>query len=99
MQQHNPPHPGELIYQTYIEPFEQMTRNMIADRLGVSHSAFNRLLNGVSALSPEMAIKLSKVLGRSAESWLALQKNYELWHASKSVDTKGLKPIDFSRVA
>ena len=71
-QQHDPPHPGELIQRTYIEPFEGITSNGIADRLGVAHSTFNRLLNGKSGISPKMAVRLSEVLGSSAESWLAL---------------------------
>ena len=65
LQQYNPPHPGELIRRTYIEPFEDISGNMLAKRLGVAESTFNRLLNGVSAVSPEMAVRLSRVLGRS----------------------------------
>lgn len=99
MQQNNPPHPGELIYRTYIEPFEEISGNMIADHLGVARSTFNRLLNGVSDVSPEMSIKLATVLRGPAESWLALQESYNLWRARKTVDTKSLKPIDFSKVA
>jgi addiction module HigA family antidote len=99
LQQHNPPHPGELIWRNYIEPFEGITGNSVADRLGVARSTFNRLLNGHAGLSPEMAVRLSKVLGGSAESWLTLQESYDLWKARKTVNTKTLKPIDFSVVA
>ena len=60
LQQHKPPHPGALIQRTYIEPFNEMTGNKVADRLGVARSTFNRLLNGVSDVSPEMAIRYSK---------------------------------------
>ena len=67
-QQHDPPHPEELIQRTYIEPFEGITSNGIADRLGVARSTFNRLLNGKSGISPEMAVRLSEVLGSSAEA-------------------------------
>lgn len=98
-QQHNPPHPGELILRTYIEPFEGITSNGIADRLGVARSTFNRLLNGKSGISPEMAIRLSKVLGGSAESWLSLQQSFELHRVRKTVDTSALKRIEFDQVA
>ena len=98
-QQYNPPHPGALILRAYIEPFSEITGNKVADRLGVARSTFNRLLNGVSDLSPEMAIRLSKVLGGSAESWLTLQESYDLWKARQAVDTKKLERIDFNRVA
>jgi len=99
LQQHNPPHPGALIQRTYIEPFAEITGNKVADRLGVARSTFNRLLNDVSDVSLEMAVRLSKVLGGSAESWLTLQESYNLWKARKSVDTKNLERIDFNKVA
>ena len=98
-QPHSLTHPGALIYRTYIEPYAEITGNKIADRLGVARSTFNRLLNGVSDISPEMAVKLSLVLGSSAESWLALQDSYDLWRARKKVDVKKFELIDFSKVA
>ena len=99
LQQHNPSHPGALIYRTYIEPFKNISGNMVADQLGVARSTFNRLLTGKAGISPEMAVRLSEVLGGTAESWLTLQESYDLWNARKSVDTKKLERIDFSQVA
>jgi len=99
LQQHNPPHPGALIQRTYIEPFTEITGNKIADRLGIARRTFNRLLNGVSNVSPEMAVRLSAVLGGSAESWLTLQESYDLWKVRQVVHTKDLRRIDFSNVA
>lgn len=98
-QQHNPPHVGGLIYRTYIEPFDDISANKIADALGVARSTFSRLINGVSGLSPEMAVRLSAVLGGSAESWIRLQENYDLWKAREIIDTKNLTRIDFDAVA
>jgi addiction module HigA family antidote len=66
VQQHNPPHPGELIQRTYIEPFGEVTGNKVADRLGVARSTFSRLLNGISNVSPEMAVRLSSVLEKKS---------------------------------
>jgi len=99
LQQHNPPHPGALIQRTYIEPFAEITGNKIADRLGIARSTFNRLLNGVSNVSPEMAVRLSAVLGGSAEIWLTLQESYDLWKARQTVNTHTLERIDFNKVA
>jgi addiction module HigA family antidote len=99
LQQHNPPHPGALIFRAYIEPFEEISSNKVADRLGVARSTFSRLVNGLSAVSPEMAIRLSEVLGGSAESWLSLQESYDLWNARQTVDIKNLERIDFGQVA
>jgi antitoxin HigA-1 len=95
IQQFNPPHPGELIYRTYIEPYTGVSAAGIARELGVSKSAFSRLVSGKSDISPEMAVRLSAVLGRSAESWMALQDNYDLWKARKTVDTEKLQRIEF----
>ena len=55
----------------------------VAENLQVSASTLTRLLNGESNISPEMALRLSKSLGRSPESWLAMQDQYDLWHARK----------------
>ena len=65
----------------------------VASSLGVSPSTLNRLLNGDSNVSPEMALRLSKSLGRSAESWLAMQDNYDLARARKNVDLRKVKKI------
>ncbi|MCV6625707.1 MAG: HigA family addiction module antitoxin [Cellvibrionaceae bacterium] len=93
--QYNPPHPGELIERTYIEPFPEITAASVSRALGVSKSTFSRLLNGKSDVSPEMALRLSAVLGRSAESWLALQDNYDLCKARKTVNTNNLNRLSY----
>lgn len=91
----NPPHPGEFIADTYLEPFA-MTGRRLASRLGVSPSTLARVLNGSSRVTPEMALRLAKVLGRSAESWLAMQDAYDLWVVRGSVDVDGLETVDFA---
>ena len=82
MAMHNPPHPGEFIQATYMEPFSMSCR-FLATKLNVAASTLNRVLKQQSGISPEMALRLSKALGRSPESWLAMQDNYDLWHARK----------------
>lgn len=72
-----------------------MTGRQLASKLGVSPSTLNRILQGRSGISPEMALRLSKALGRSPESWLAMQDNYELWHARQSVDLGAVEKIEF----
>lgn len=98
-QQHNPPHVGGLIYSTYIEPFKSVTGNRVAAALGVSNSTFSRLIKGDTDLSPDMAVRLSAVLGRSPESWMRLQESYDLWQAKQRVDTKKLDRFDFDKAA
>ncbi len=89
---YNPPHPGEFIKEVYLEPLEVSPRR-VALRLKVSPSTFSRLLKGQSRISPEMALRLSKCLGRSPESWLVMQDNYDLWQARQKVDLAGIEPL------
>lgn len=65
---HNPPHSGEFIREVYLVPFGISSRQL-ASSLGISPSTLSRLLKGDSGISPEMALRLSKVLGRTPESW------------------------------
>lgn len=84
MAMHNPPHPGEFIQATYLEPFG-LSGRYLAVKLDVAASTLNRVLKRQSGISPEMALRLSKSLGRSPESWLAMQDAYDLWQVKKSV--------------
>ena len=68
---HNPPHPGEFISEVYLEPFGVSGREL-AQKLDVAASTLSRILSGISRVTPEMALRLSKSLGRSPESWLAM---------------------------
>ena len=95
MPMHNPPHPGEFIREVYIAPYQISVRK-VAESLGVSASTLNRLLNGENNVSPQMALRLSKTLGRSPESWLAMQDQYDLWHARQSVDLKQVRKLNVS---
>ncbi|MFQ6024418.1 MAG: HigA family addiction module antitoxin [Acidiferrobacterales bacterium] len=92
---HNPPHPGEFIKEVYLEPFNISYRK-VAELLKVSPSTFSRLIKGDSSITPEMALRLSKTLGRSPESWLAMQDNYDLWHAKKRVNLREVQKLKIS---
>ncbi|KXS52418.1 HigA family addiction module antitoxin [Marinobacter persicus] len=94
MTMHNPPHPGEFIRKVYLEP-SGISSRQLASSLGVSPSTLSRLLKGTSGISPEMSLRLSKVLGRSPESWLAMQDGYDLWVARNTVNLDELRPLDF----
>lgn len=94
MAMHNPPHPGEFIQATYIEPFDMSIRSL-AENLGVSPSTLTRIINRRSGVSPEMALRLSKALGRSPESWLAMQHNYDLWQTRKTADLSNVRKVKF----
>lgn len=94
MTMHNPPHPGEFIQEVYLEPFE-ISGRQLSVKLGVSPSTLNRILKGNSGISSEMALRLAKALGRSPESWLAMQDNYDLWCARQTVNLDAVERIDF----
>ncbi|WP_235039522.1 HigA family addiction module antitoxin [Vreelandella profundi] len=91
---HNPPHPGEFIRDIYLEPFGISSRRL-ASSLGVSPSTLSRLLKKDSGVSPEMSLRLSKVVGRSPESWLAMQDMYDLWVARSTLNLDDIHPLDF----
>lgn len=95
MPMYNPPHPGEFIREVYLKPYQISVRK-VADSLHVSASTLTRLLNGESNISPEMAFRLSKGLGRSPESWLAMQDQYDLWQARQRVNLKRVRRLDVS---
>ncbi|WP_036239267.1 HigA family addiction module antitoxin, partial [Marinospirillum insulare] len=63
MSMHNPSHPGEFIESIYMEPHDISCR-YLAEQLGVAASTLNRVIKGKSSISTEMALRLSKVLGR-----------------------------------
>lgn len=92
MAMHNPPHPGEFIAEVYLEPNDISGRELAA-QLGVSASTLSRILNASSGVSPEMALRLSKALGRSPESWLAMQSNYDLWHAKQRANLDDVRKV------
>jgi addiction module HigA family antidote len=82
MKMHNPPHPGEIIRELCLEPL-RLTVTDAATALGVSRKTLSAILNGRAGISSEMAVRLSIAFGTSAESWLNLQTQYDLWHAEK----------------
>ncbi len=95
MAMHNPPHPGEFIRSMYLEPFELSAR-MLAEKLAVSPSTLNRVITGKSGISPEMALRLSKALGRSAESWLAMQDAFDLWQTKRNLTLDEVQRVEFA---
>jgi addiction module HigA family antidote len=82
---HNPLHPGEVIRETCIELLG-LSVTAVAKGLGVTRKALSELLNGHSGVSADMAIRLEKAFGSTAETWLRMQLQYDLWHAEQRAD-------------
>jgi addiction module HigA family antidote len=97
MAMHNPPHPGEFIQEIYLDPHGISGREL-AEKLDVAPSTLSRILKGNSRVTPEMALRLSKALGRTPESWLSLQDAHDLWIARQNVDMNRVVPLQFSAV-
>ena len=73
----NPPHPGLLVLQECVEP-SGLTITQAAAALGVTRNTLSQLINGKRGISPEMAVRLSKVFGGSEQGWLVQQAQYDL---------------------
>ena len=95
IKQHKPMHPGEFIKLVYLEPFK-ITNIELATKLDVDTSTVSRLLRGHTDVVPLMALKLSKVLGRSPESWLLMQDNYNLHQVEQTADLSECEQIEFA---
>jgi antitoxin HigA-1 len=89
----NPPHPGGFVLRQCTEPLG-LTITDAAAALGVTRTTLSALVNGKRGISPEMGVKLSKVFGGSAESWLVQQARYDL--AKVRADRIKLKRLQFA---
>jgi len=95
MSMHNPSHPGEFITDIYLEP-NGISGRELAEKLDVAPSTLSRVLKGISRVTPEMALRLSVALGRSPESWLAMQDAYNLWIARQNVGLQNVGKLAFA---
>ena len=73
----NPPHPGLVVLRECVEPLS-LTITDAAEALGVTRNTLSELVNGKRGISPEMAVRLSKVFGGTEEGWLVQQAQYDL---------------------
>lgn len=82
MKMYNPPHPGEILKELWLEPLG-ISITQAAKAMGISRNTLSKIVNGKGKITPEIAIRLSITLGGSAESWIGHQITYELWHAEQ----------------
>ena len=75
-----PTHPGEILEEEFMKPLG-LSQSKLAKELGVSIRAINEIVNKKRGITPEMAIRLSEKFGTTAEFWLGLQMDYDLWKA------------------
>lgn len=90
-----PTHPGEMLLEEFLRPLG-ISQSAFAIRLGVSFPRLNEIVRGKRAVTPDTALRLARVTGMSADFWLGLQLDWDLWHAlrSKSAGAIGkLEPL------
>ena len=76
---HNPPHPGTVLHEWLAD----VSVTQAATLLGVTRAYLSRILHGHAGISADMALRLSDLLGTSAELWLGMQSAYDLWQAAQ----------------
>ena len=81
----NPPHPGLSVRHDCLEPLG-LSVTKAAQKLGISRKQLSAIVNGHSGISPEMAIRLDKAFGGSADTWFRLQAAYDPAQAKKTAD-------------
>lgn len=79
-----PTHPGAILREDFV-PDNKLTVSGLADALGVSRQTINELLRERRTLSPEMALRLSRLFGNTPEFWLNLQRAADLWDAEETI--------------
>ena len=88
-----PTHPGKIIREDYLKPLA-ITISKFASVLGVSRKTLSKILNGRGTITPDMALRLARAFNTTADFWLNLQKNHDLWQAEhRSNDWQRVKPF------
>jgi len=90
-----PTHPGEMLLEEFVKPLN-ITQTELAQKLGVSYPRLNEIIKSRRSVTPDTALRLSRVVGMSADFWLGLQQDWDLWHAMKSpkaIEISKLKPL------
>ncbi|KAB2942946.1 MAG: HigA family addiction module antidote protein [Hyphomicrobium sp.] len=87
-----PVHPGEILRED-VFPALKMTKPALASALGISRQTLHELFTLKRGVTPEMALRLEAVVGSTAEAWLALQAERDLWETRKKWKSKGLRRL------
>ena len=82
-----PTHPGEMLLEEFVKPLG-LTQAELARRLDVSYPRLNEIVKRRRSVTPDTALRLSRVLGMSADFWLGLQQDWDLWHPMNSPGAK-----------
>lgn len=86
-----PTTPGEMLNEEFLKPLK-MTQRKLANHIGCDLKVINRIVNGRTAVTAEMALKLAATFGMSPEFWLNAQRAVDLYKAYQDIE-KLPKPI------
>ena len=94
LMQRKPTHPGEMLREDFLPDYD-LSVTGLADAVGVSRQTINEILRERRAVSPEMALRLSRLFGNSPEFWLNAQRAIDLWTAAQSIkkEVAKIKPL------
>lgn len=87
-----PSHPGEMLLEEFLKPLA-ISRSAFAIRLGVSFPRLNEIIRGKRGVTPDTALRLARVTGMSADFWLGLQSDWELWYALRSKNARAIAKL------
>ncbi len=90
---HQPPtHPGEMLLEEFLKPLG-ITQTAFALQLGISFQRLNEVINAKRSVTPDTALRLARVTRMSADFWLGLQQDWDLWHALRSEEAKEIEKL------
>jgi antitoxin HigA-1 len=90
-----PTHPGEMLLEEFLVPLG-MTQTALAARLAISFPRLNEIVRGKRGVTPDTALRLARVVGMSADFWLGLQQDWDLWqalHSKRASAINRLRPL------
>ena len=88
-----PTHPGEMLLEEFLKPLG-ISQSEFAIRLGVSFPRLNEIIRGKRGVTPDTALRLGRVLGMSADFWLGLQLDWDLWHAMRGASAAEIAQLE-----
>lgn len=87
-----PTHPGEMLLEEFLKPLG-ITQTAFAARMGISYPRLNEVIKGKRSVTTDTALRLARVTGMSADFWLGLQQDWDLWHALNAEDLSEIEKL------
>ncbi|OGG46266.1 MAG: addiction module antidote protein, HigA family [Candidatus Handelsmanbacteria bacterium RIFCSPLOWO2_12_FULL_64_10] len=88
-----PTHPGEMLLEEFLKPLG-ISQSAFAVRLDIPAHRLSEIIRGKRGVTPDTALRLARVLGMSADFWLGLQQDWDLWHALRSEKVAAIERLE-----